>query len=71
MDRIQPIDDLNTWEKINEKLADVYKKPITYELAQNELNIIKHQRNESMEDYSKRIRQALAKLNTATRILTG
>lgn len=68
--RVQPISELDTWARVKDKLEKTFKKPITYELAQYELAMIKQRRNESIEDYAERIRSGLEKLNNATQNLT-
>lgn len=68
--RIQPTNELDTWARIKAKLEKTFKKPLTYELAQYELAMIKQKRNESIEQYAERIRNGLEKLNTATQGLT-
>lgn len=46
------------------------RAPDTYEFAQEELSTIRQRKNESMEEYGKRIRKGLEKLNLATKSLT-
>lgn len=67
---LQPIDDLKTWEDIKSKLEEKLKIPDTYEFAQEELSTIRQRKNENMEEYGKRIRKGLEKLNLATKSLT-
>lgn len=67
---IQPTSELDTWARIKNKLEETFKKPVTYELAQYELAMIKQKRNESMEDYSERILKGLEKLNNASKNLS-
>lgn len=65
--RIEPVDELDTWPKIKDKLESVFKRPQTYELAQFELANTVQKPRESIEDYSERIQKALDNLNKATR----
>lgn len=67
---LQPIDDLKTWDNIKKKLEEKLKTPDTYEFAQEELSTIRQRKSESMEEYGKRIRKGLEKLNLATKSLT-
>lgn len=67
--RIQPTSELDTWARIKTKLESTFKKPITYELAQYEMAMIKQKRNESIEEYAERILNGLEKLNNAAKSL--
>lgn len=67
---LQPIDDLKSWDEIKAKLEEKLKSPDTYEFAQEELSTIRQRKNESMEEYGKRIRKGLEKLNLASKSLT-
>lgn len=67
---LQPIDDLKNWPDIKAKLEEKVRTPDTYEFAQEELSTIRQKKGESMEEYGKRIRKGLEKLNLATKSLT-
>lgn len=67
---LQPIDDLKTWREIKTKLEEKLRSPDTYEFAQEELSTIRQRKNESVEEYGKRIRKGLEKLNLASKSLT-
>lgn len=68
--RIQPTTDLDTWPKLKEKLEKTFQKPLTYELAQYELTLVKQKRNETIEDFAERIQNGLEKMNKAIQNLT-
>lgn len=67
--RIQPTSELDTWARIKDKLESTFKKPITYELAQYELAMIKQRRNESIDSYAERILNGLERLNNAAKYI--
>lgn len=70
LDDLQPIDDLKSWDAIKAKLQEKVKTPETYEFAQEQLSLVRQKRGESVEDFGKRIRKGLEKLNLATKSLT-
>lgn len=68
--KMQPFDTLLTWDDVKKRLEEKFKRPNTYENAQEELNNVFQARNESIEVYGNRIRLALHKLNSASENLT-
>lgn len=68
---LQPIDDLKTWDDIKRKLEEKLRTPDTYEYAQEELSTIRQRKDEGMENYGKRIRKGLDKLNLSSKSLTN
>lgn len=69
--KMQPFADLNTWELIKTRLEEKFRRPMTYETAQDELSNIRQNRTESIESYGNNIRSALLKLNKACETLTA
>lgn len=68
--KMQPLDTLNEWNDIKTRIIEKFKRPVTYEHAQEELNNIRQLRNETIEVYGNRIRLALQKLNSASENVT-
>lgn len=69
--KMQPTDTLLTWQDIKTRLEEKFKRPITYENAQEEISNIKQARNESVETYGNRFRMTLIKLNSASEVLAS
>lgn len=68
--KMEPVSELVTWALIKTRLEEKFKRPMTYETAQDELSNIRQSRTESIEIYGNNIRFALHKLNKATESLT-
>lgn len=68
--KMQPFSDLKKWDQIKTRLEEKFKRPITYETAQDEISNIRQNRTESIEIYGNNVRLALHKLNIASETLT-
>lgn len=67
--KVAPLDPFNTWELLKAQLRAQIKKPISFEFAQEDLSKAFQKKDESMEDYAKRFRGKLQKLNEASRAM--
>lgn len=67
--KITPFEDCNTWAELKKRIRDRIRKPVTLEFAQEDLNKVAQAPNESMEDYGKKVKDKLRKLNEASRQL--
>lgn len=71
LSKVTPFEDCDTWEKLKKRIRDRIRKPVTLEFAQEDLNKISQGPNESMEDYGKKVKNKLRKLNEASRQLAS
>lgn len=65
--KISPFDDCNTWDDLKKRIRERIRKPVTLEFAQEDLSKVSQGTGESMNDYGKRVRNKLLKLNEASR----
>lgn len=68
--KLQPINELKTWDDIKKRLEQRLRKPISFDLAQEKINTLRQGRDETIESYGKRFKLALLTLNNASRVLT-
>lgn len=71
LSRVIPLDECDTWDKLKKRLRDRLKKPVSYEFAQEDLASIFQKREESLEDYSKRVKEKLRRLNESSRLMAN
>lgn len=69
--KISPMDNLNTWALLKTALRIKIKRPISFEFAQEDLSKAFQKKDESVEDYAKRFRSKLQKLNEASRAMAA
>lgn len=67
--KISPLETITTWAALKTKIRNVIKKPISYEFAQEDLCNAFQKKDESVEEYAKRFKNKLQKLNEASRTL--
>lgn len=67
LSKVIPYDDCNNWQELKKRILDRIRKPVTLEFAQEDLNKVSQGPNESIEDYGKKVRNKLRKLNEASR----
>lgn len=67
--KVSPMESLDTWALLKTKLRSVIRKPISYEFAQEDLCNAFQKKDESIEEYAKRFKNKLQKLNEASRAL--
>lgn len=70
LSKMEPLDELKDWNSIKKRLEEKFRKPTSYENAQDEISRIIQGRNEDMETYGNRFRLALYKLNLASKSLS-
>lgn len=63
--KVSPLDDCTTWALLKARLKERLKKPVSLEYAQEDLNNVFQKNDESIEEYGKRVRAKLRKLNEA------
>lgn len=68
--KMEPLTTLNSWAEVKTRLEEKFKRPNTYEHAQDEITKIHQARNETIEVYGNRFRMALHRLNKAAENLT-
>lgn len=68
--KIQPIEDYNTWELLENALNLKVKKPISYEYAHDQINMMSQKKDETLESFADRARKGLANLNEAARTIS-
>lgn len=71
LSKISPLDDCATWELLKTRLRDQIRKPVSYEYAQEDLCNVAQKSDESIEDYAKKVRNKLKKLNEASRSMAN
>lgn len=59
LSKIQPIDELQTWKAIKEKLRSKIFTKVSFEYAQEDLNNVKQEGTESIEDYGNKVKTKL------------
>lgn len=69
--KMEPVTELNTWALIKTRLEEKFKRPMNYEIAQDEISNIRQSRTDSIEIYGNNIRFALHKLNKAAETLSN
>lgn len=67
LSKVSPMDEFDTWEKLKKQLREKIKKPVSYEYAQEDLTNVFQKHDESIDEYSRRVRSKLHKLNEASR----
>lgn len=68
--KMEPLTTLTSWAEVKTRLEEKFKRPNTYEHAQDEITRIHQARNETIEVYGNRFRMALHRLNKAAENLT-
>lgn len=68
--KMEPLTTLTSWAEVKTRLEEKFKRPNTYEHAQDEITRIHQARNETIEVYGNRFRMALHRLNKAAESLT-
>lgn len=71
LNKIQPIENHETWNNLKLSLKNAIQKPVSYEFANEELNNIFQKRDETIELFGKRVRECLQKLNEAARNISN
>lgn len=68
--KMEPFSEMTTWQMVQTRLEEKFKRPLNFEIAQDEISNIRQARNDSIEIYGNNIRFALHKLNKASESLT-
>lgn len=69
LSRVSPLSECDTWATLKKRLRDRLKKPVSYEFAQEDLASIFQKRDESLDDYAKRVKEKLRRLNESSRLM--
>lgn len=69
LSKVAPLEAYNTWALLKNALKTKIKKPMSFEFAQEDLSKAFQKKDESVEDYAKRFRSKLHKLNEASRAM--
>lgn len=69
--KMQPLNTLASWDDLKKRLEEKFRKPLTYEIAQDEISHIRQSRTESIDSYGNTMRLALHKLNKASETLSN
>lgn len=71
LSKVAPLDAYNTWALLKNELKTKIKKPMSFEFAQEDLSKAFQKKDESVEDYAKRFRSKLHKLNETSRAMAA
>lgn len=68
--KMEPFSEMTSWQLVQTRLEEKFKRPLNFEIAQDEISNVRQARTDSIEVYGNNIRFALHKLNKASESLT-
>lgn len=71
LSKLQPTSAIRSWDEMKSRLEQRIRRPFSFEYAQEKLVRITQSKNENIESYGRRVKDALGRLNSATRTLTN
>lgn len=71
LEKVRPIDDINTWNNLKTRLKDRLRKPLTFEYAQEDLNSVFQKKDENLMDFGNRVKEKLRKINEVSSSLSA
>lgn len=69
--KVQPLENINNWDALKQRLRDKLKKTVSFEYAQQDLSTVSQQNKETVEQFGDKVKKKLRALNDATRSMTN